>query len=234
MWGVATSADDPGLQARRGGSVSTTLMTSFTRMPAATQPAPFTLSGAVVVTNPTSEAIELNEVEVSWVTGSSPQMDVAATCPTSVGTSVMLQANSQLTCYFSLTYTGAAPASIWASTVAASGQVGMSDAVPFDPSAPGGNVTDTGACATLAAGFAATGAPGALTPASYAAGGNLPPSLNSPATFCGSQTFVYTANFGPLSACGSMQATSTATANPVGGPQSTQSAQVAVNIAVLC
>uniref|UniRef100_A0A383VU27 Uncharacterized protein n=1 Tax=Tetradesmus obliquus TaxID=3088 RepID=A0A383VU27_TETOB len=235
-WGAANQLMSPSsLTISKGGSVEVTYTTSFTRSQN-TQPAPYTITGALTVTNPTAETMELTEVEVSYSSsdGQQQQVDTAASCQTSVGGSVIVNPGAYVICIFTVIYNSQENGYVWASAVTANGLNSQSEQVPVILS-DAGTVTPgaVAGCATAQQSFQ-SGSPGLVLPASFTSDSQVPPSSSSPQQLCDSAIYTYTAVFGPFTACGKMQAVNVASVNPTGGQQSTQSAAITVAFTVLC
>jgi hypothetical protein len=194
------------LQVSRGSSVEVTYTTSFTRAQNS-QPAPYRIQGALVVTNPTAEAMELTEVEVSYSSSGSQQQqtDAPASCQTSVGGNVLVSPGSSVTCTFSFAYDGQDNAYVWASAVTANGLSDQSDQVPVMLS-DAGTVTPgaVASCAVAQQSFE-SGSPVLVSPASWTSDSQVPPSSSSPQQLCDSAIYTYTAVYGPFNMCGRMQ-----------------------------
>jgi hypothetical protein len=187
--------------------VEVTYSTSFTRSQDS-EPAPYTIQGALVVTNPTADTMELTEVEVSYSSSDSQQQqtDVPASCQTSVGGNVLVSPSSSVTCTFSFTYDGQdEDGYVWASAVTANGLTGQSSQVPIILT-DAGTVTPgaVASCAVAQQSFQA-GSPALVSPADWTSDSQVPPSSSSPQQLCDSAMYTYTAVFGPFTTCGRMQ-----------------------------
>lgn len=201
-WGVSNSALIQNVQLPVNSTTQVTFATAFTRS-SNSQPAAVTISGAIVVSNPTDEDMELSEVEVSYLAAdSNQQVDTPASCQTSVAGSVLLGAQDSVTCLFTVTYNSQQTGSIWASVVTADGVTGQSDQLPVNPTDPS-SITPVASCATVSVSFA-TGSVGLVSPSSFTDGSQVPPSSSGPGQICDTQTYTYTAVFGPFTTCGKM------------------------------
>eukprot|EP00882_Tetradesmus_deserticola_P007991 GHRQ01008417.1.p1 GENE.GHRQ01008417.1~~GHRQ01008417.1.p1 ORF type:complete len:534 (+),score=123.81 GHRQ01008417.1:141-1742(+) len=235
-WGSANELMSPSsLQVKKGASVQVTYTTSFTRSQNS-QSAPYTISGALVVANPTAEPMELTEVEVSYSNSGSPQQqsDTAASCQTSVGGNVLVSPGAYIACTFSFTDDNPDNGFVWASAVTADSLTSQSEQVPIMLS-DAGTVTPgaVASCAVAQTSFQ-SGSPGLVSPASFTPDSQMPPSSSSPLQLCASAIYTYTATFGPFNTCGKMQAVNVASVNPTGGQQSTQTAAIDVDFTVMC
>lgn len=203
QWGLANTVLPPNsIQLAKGATAEVTFTTAFTQIPS-TGKAPLTIEGAIVVTNPTAEPMELTEIEVSYLSDDAQQqLDTPASCPTTVGGTVLIDASSTLTCTFVVTYNSQQMGSLWASAVTAAGLRQAAPQVPIET--VGMTVTNWAKCATVGQSFQ-SGEQGFVAPASFTTDSQLPPVSGTSQQICNSDIYTYTAVFGPMDTCGKLQ-----------------------------